>query len=182
MELSMASDRFAQIRVGSRPRRFRAAKGFTLIELVVVVAIAAILSGMAIPVMQTALRQFALRSAVASLTSAIQSTRYQAIFHGCQYQLVFKADTYSYTIASEVPAAAGTPCLAAFGAAGTAIPLAGSNITLNTNVTLVFHPSGVVQATTGAMNNIVLVLTQQNLTNSPETIQVSNYGRVSVTP
>jgi prepilin-type N-terminal cleavage/methylation domain-containing protein len=156
------------------------ARGFTLIELVIVVAIVFVMMAIAIPLAMSAMRQFALKSAVASLTGAIQSTRYQAVFQGCQYRLTITAATYNYKIANEVPAAAGQPCLAAFGADGNSIPLAGSNVALNNNLTLVFHPSGLVQATTGTLTNIVL--TQQNMPNSPETIQVSNYGRITVTP
>ncbi len=162
------------------PSGWRAAPGFTLLELVAVVAIVGVLTAITIPMMVNSLRQFALRSAVTAVTGAIESTRYQAVFQGCQYQLAFSAANYNYTVASETPAAAGAACLAAFGAAGNAIPLPGKGITLNTNVTLVFHPSGLVQATQGSLNNIVL--TQQYLPAAPETIQVSSYGRITVTP
>src|SRR4029077_16047383 len=79
-------------RATKAPGRRRAnSRGFSLIEMVIVVAISLILAGIAIPRAVEALRQYRLRSAVASLTGAIQSTRYQAIFHGCAYQLAFSS-------------------------------------------------------------------------------------------
>jgi prepilin-type N-terminal cleavage/methylation domain-containing protein len=162
-------------------RRRVSTGGFSLVELVIVIAIALIAMAMAIPGIQRSLQLYSLRSAVSSLTGAIQGTRYQAIYHGCQYQLAFNASTYSYTIANQNPTATGTPCSAAFGTPSAAIPLMGRNVTLNANVTLVFHPSGQVVATVGSMTQpSPITLTYSGLT--PEQITVSNYGRVSVTP
>jgi len=163
-----------------RNLRTRCARGFTILELLIVITIAALLASIAIPSLLTTLRVMALRSAVASLTGAIQSARYQAIFHGCSYQVAFSSATYSYTVASMAPAFGGQTCLAAFGAAGPAIPLAGRGVGLNAPVTIWVHPSGLVQATAGNLNTIVL--THASMPGSPETIQVSNYGKITVTP
>jgi prepilin-type N-terminal cleavage/methylation domain-containing protein len=156
------------------------ARGFTLLELVVVVAIGAILAATAIPIVQNTLRIYTLRSSVTSVTSIIQSTRYQAIYHGCLYQVNFVAATASYTVQSEAPAAGTTTCLAAMGVASPAVPLPGKGIVLGGDVSLQFHPSGLVVAIVGPVNPITLTLTYQNL--PTETITVSNYGRVNVTP
>jgi type IV fimbrial biogenesis protein FimT len=157
-----------------------ASRGFTLLEVVIVVAIIGIMLGFAVPTIQSSLKYYSLRSAVTSVTSAIQSNRYQAVFHGCRYQVAFRAATFDYTVATTSdPAGSGT-CLAAFGTASAAIPLSGKNITLSADSTLVFYPSGQVTATTGVTNPITLVLNSAPL--PAETITVSNYGRVNVTP
>jgi prepilin-type N-terminal cleavage/methylation domain-containing protein len=158
----------------------RGSRGFTLIELIIVIAIAGVLTAMAIPVVQNSLRVYKLRSSIAGLTGAIQSTRYQAIFHGCQYQLAFSAANFNYTVASESAGVSGAACLAAFGAPGTAIPLPGGGATLGTDVTLRFYPSGQVTAIVGPTNPTTLTLTYPGL--PTEQITVSNYGRVNVTP
>jgi prepilin-type N-terminal cleavage/methylation domain-containing protein len=161
-------------------RRRRAnSGGFSLIEMVIVVAISLILMGIAIPRAIEALRQFRLRSAVSSFTGAIQSNRYQAIFHGCSYQIAFSAAAYNYQVSSQAAAAGGQICNAAFVNVGNPIPLAGSGVTLNAPVTLLLSPSGTVTATVG--NAAAIQLTGASIA-TPELIQVSNYGKITVTP
>ncbi|HEX3121022.1 MAG TPA: prepilin-type N-terminal cleavage/methylation domain-containing protein [Candidatus Acidoferrum sp.] len=163
--------------------RARAARGFTLLELVVVVAIAMILAGLAVPVITNTLRVYKMRSGVTSVTSAISGTRYQAIFHGCKTQIIFTKSSYSYQVQSQQPAYGGQACLAAFANIGSAVPLNGQGIAIDQNVTLTFSPGGAVTSTP-AMNPIQMVLTYPGfLTTVPqETIKVSNYGNITVTP
>jgi prepilin-type N-terminal cleavage/methylation domain-containing protein len=171
-----------QIRKGATVRA-RAARGFTLIELCVVVAIASLLAAMAVPIIVNTMRVYKMRAAVTSLTSAISSGRYQAIFHGCKTQLVFTASSYSYQLQSEQPAIGGQACLAAFANVGGSMPLMGQGVALNQNVTLTFSPGGGVSSTP-ALSPIQLILTYPGFTASvpQETIQVSNYGNITVTP
>src|SRR5262249_27984836 len=138
----------------SRPRNVR---GFSLLELVIVVAIALIVSAMAVPGIRRSLQYYAMRSAVTSVTGAIQSARYNAIFHGCRYQLVFTAASKSYTVASMVPPAGGSACLAAYGAAGPAIPIMGNGAALTANTTMQFLPNGTIQ-TVPASNPMQLTI------------------------
>jgi prepilin-type N-terminal cleavage/methylation domain-containing protein len=166
-----------QHRTKSSLRR-QGARGFTLLELVLVLLVVGILTAIAVPMIQNTLRVYTLRSSVAAVTGAIQSTRYQAIYHGCDVQLVFSAAAYNYTVQSEAPAVGGTACLAAFPAAGAPIPLPGRGITLGGNVTLILHPSGQVQTVVGTVNP--MTMTYPGL--PVENITVSNYGRVNVTP
>jgi Tfp pilus assembly protein FimT len=154
-----------------------------MLELLVVIAIASILAAMAIPGFVNTLRIYRMRSAVSSVTGAISSTRYQAIFHGCKTQVVFTASSYSYQLQSEQPAYGGQACLTAFANVGSAVPLMGKGMALNQNVTLTFTPGGGV-GSTPAMNPIQMVLSYPGFTSTvpSETIQVSNYGNITVTP
>ena len=153
----------------------RRVRGFTVVELMVTVAIVIITVAMAIPLVQNATRTFRLRSAVASLTGAIQQARYQAISHGFQYQLILDSAASTYQLQSN---ACVNPAPACWANVGGAVPLSGSsvNATINANTTLLFSPSGLVQATTGAQT---FTLTYSG---SPEVFTVTNYGKITVTP
>ncbi len=163
--------------------RARAARGFTLLELVIVVAIGLILAGLAAPAVVNTLRVYKMRAAVTSVTGAISSGRYQAIFHGCKTQIVFTAASYSYQFQSEQPAVGGQACLAAFANVGGAVPLMGNGVAINQNVTMTFSPGGNVSSNP-AMNPMQMILTYPGFTGTvpQETIQVSNYGNITVTP
>lgn len=153
-------------------RNGKAARGFTLLELVFVVLIAILLTVIALPILNDVMVSFRLRSAVSSVTGAIQSTRFQAISSGYPYQVVLDK-TASTIQAQSDPNRTGT-----FSNLGNAIPLSGSSIpvVLGTSTTLQFRPSGLVAATTGSTT---LTLTYGGKT---ETITVSSYGNIKVTP
>jgi prepilin-type N-terminal cleavage/methylation domain-containing protein len=150
-------------------------RGFTLIELVVVVAIAMVLAAIAIPVTFRSLQYFRFRSSVSSVTGAIQSAKYQAVFHGCSYQVAFKSAAYTYQIlgqVAQVPPLTG--CVPGFVAVTNVLPLSGSGVTLAADSTLQFSPSGKVTNPVGPQT---LTLTSNAQT---ATITVSNYGNVNV--
>jgi prepilin-type N-terminal cleavage/methylation domain-containing protein len=154
-------------------------RGFTLLELLIVVGIGVVTTAIAVPMIQNSLHYYALRSAISAVTGAIQSNRYNAIFHGCQYQVAFTASTNSYTVATTSDPAGGGACLAALGTPSAAIPLPGTStgVALAGNATLVFYPSGKVTPTVGGGT-----LTLSLYPFPSETIAVSNYGSVNVTP
>lgn len=163
--------------------RARAARGFTMLELVIVIAIGMILAGMAIPVIGNSLRVYKMRAAVTSVTGAISSTRYNAIFHGCKTQIVFSKATYSYQVQSQAPALNGTACTAAYTNVNGAIPLMGQGVALNADITLTFSPGGGVNSTPVA-TPITMTLTYPGFTTTvlPEVITVSTYGNVTAAP
>jgi prepilin-type N-terminal cleavage/methylation domain-containing protein len=151
-------------------------QGFTLIELVVVVAIGMIMAAVATPIVQSSLRYFALRSAVSAVTGAIQSTRYQAIFRGCPYQIVFTAATRTYQLSSTTPLVGGTGCTAAYVPVGAAVPLFGPTVTLGADQTIQFHPGGSVTPAGGILMTVSSASVPANFAG----ISVSNYGNVNV--
>jgi prepilin-type N-terminal cleavage/methylation domain-containing protein len=144
--------------------------GFSLMELVVTVAIILIISGIAIPMIGSAMSGYQLKAATVSVTGAIQATRYRAISSGYEFRVVFSSANMTYQVQSD-PNRTGT-----YGAVGSAVPITSSKVTLNADTTLQFRPSGAVSATTGAMT-MVLALGTKN-----ETITVLPYGNTTVTP
>lgn len=174
--------RSTQIRKGATVRA-RATRGFTLLELMIVVAIGMILAGLATPAILNTLRVYKMRTAVTSITGLISNARYQAIFHGCKTQIVFTAGTYTYQMSSEQPAFGGQACLAAYAPITAVTPIAGSGIAIDQTVTFTFSPGGGV-TTTPVMSPIVMNLTYPGFTSTvtAEKIQVSNYGNITVTP
>jgi Tfp pilus assembly protein FimT len=142
---------------------------------VIVVAVGLVLAAIAVPVVQGSLQYFALRSAASSATGAIQATRYQAIFNGCPYQVVFSKANARYQVQGKIADANGN-CAAGFTDVGIETPLSGSPVTLNQDTTLMFRPSGLTQATVGTMT---MTLSYYGQT---KTITVTGYGNTKVTP
>jgi prepilin-type N-terminal cleavage/methylation domain-containing protein len=164
----------------AQEQRHRPERGFSLIELVFVVLIVLVMTAMAVPLVNNSVSYFRMRGAVAAATGAIQSTRYQAIFQGCPYQIVFTAATNSYQVLNSCPST-GT-FVAVCSPSTLAVcpkPLAGagSPLTLGADMTMTFSPGGKITSATSPM---VMVLTYGG--KPPETITVSSYGSINVTP
>src|SRR4029077_8154386 len=123
----------------------RESRGYSMIEIALVLAIGLILAAMAVPQMGSTLNMYRLQGAVASSTWAVQSVRYQALMAGYPYQVVFSSSAGTYQI-QNLPAGA-----ASFANVGTPVPLSGSAVTLNQDTTLKFSPNGSVTATTGSL-------------------------------
>ena len=154
--------------------RTAAARGFTTVELLITVAIATIMAAAAVPTLINTTRNYTLGSAVANFTGAIQATRYQAIFHGCSYQVAFNKAARTYQVSGQI--AANGVCAGAFTNIGGAIPISTSTVTLDNNVTLQFRPGGSLIATVGAPTMVLSYGGQS------KTITVSTYGNIKVTP
>jgi Tfp pilus assembly protein FimT len=155
---------------GPKVRPLADVRGFSTVELFLVMIVGTILTAIAIPQVNSVMNQYRLQSAVASSTWAIQSTRYQALTAGYPYQVVFTQSTGAYQVQNLPPGAT------TYANVGTSVPLSGSPVTLNQDTTLLFKPNGSVTATTGTLN---FTLSYQGATKS---ITVSNYGNISVTP
>jgi len=168
----MMNNTLGQPRNGPGVRCGQAAQGFTLLELLFTALVGIIITVIALPLVNNVMATYRLRSAVSSVTGAIQTTRYQAISSGYAYQLVLDKIASTFQVQSD-PNRTST-----FANVGSAIPLSSSSIpiTLDTSTTLQFRPSGVVAATAGS--------TTFNLTygSKTETITISSYGNIKVTP
>lgn len=152
-------------------------RGFSMLELVTVMAIALVISAMTIPALQSSVQYFRFRGAVSSVTGAIQSTRYQAIFQGCPYQIAFSATNFNYQLSNAPLSSTTNTCATTFSTVGSAIPLTGKNVALSSDITLQFNPGGKVSNPLSAGSQTV-TLTSGNRT---ATIVVSNYGNINVT-
>lgn len=158
-------------RPGYRNSASLAPAGFTLIEIVIVLAVLTALTAISLPLFQNASTSYRMSSAVLAVTGAIQSTRYQAIMHGYPYTLALDPTSQTYQVQNEPP---GT---SSFTNVGTAIPWSSDKgITLSPATTLQFSPGGIVTVNSGSM-----VFTLSNGTTT-ETITVSEVGNVTVSP
>ncbi len=164
----------------AQEQRRRSERGFSLIELLFVIMIVLIMTAMAIPLVNNTVSYFRMRGAVAATTGAIQSTRYQAIFQGCPYQIVFTAATKTYQVQNSCPSTgAFVNVCSPSTLAVCPKPLAGagSPLTLGADMTMTFSPGGKITSATSPM---VMVITYGG--KPPETITVSSYGSINVTP
>ena len=152
----------------ARNAAHKRSRGFTLLELLIVMLVILVLSGIALPQIQAALSTYKLNSAVSATTWAIQTTRYQAIMHGYPYEVAFNAANNTYQVSSEPGGAA------AFANVGNAVPFGNQLITFNTNTTYQFSPNGSVSTVLGLMTYSI---SNQNATHN---VTVSNYGSITV--
>ena len=148
---------------------FALARGFTLIEILVVVAIALVVMGMALPIVQSSTSNYQLRSAVSTVAGAIQSTRYRAISQGYPFQVVLSHSAGTYQLTSSPSNNGVFTTVTGY----SAVPFGNPSTTLGADATLQFSGGGSVKAVAGTMT---LVLTRSGRTG---TITVSNYGNIT---
>jgi prepilin-type N-terminal cleavage/methylation domain-containing protein len=154
----------------ARKTRLRAQAGFTMMELLMVVAVMLVLMAFAIPQIQGTLNWYRLNSAVAAVNWSVQSTRYQALMEGYPFQVTYNAANNTYQLASD-PSSSGT-----FTNVGGAVPLSGDAIVVSQTNAIQFKPYGFV--TPAAGSNLCFHVTYKGLT---KYISVSNYGNVAIT-
>jgi Tfp pilus assembly protein FimT len=157
--------------------RRRPSQGFTLVELAMVMLIAMITAGFALPIVQTTVNKYQLKGATASATWAIQSTRFQALMEGYAYQVTFSGGTGginpTYQIASK------TVGSTTYSNVGSSVTLSGKPVVLGATAVLQFQPNGTVATSPVSTAPYTFTITYSGTT---ETITVSNYGNVDVTP
>lgn len=145
----------------------RRVRGYTMLEVVMVIMIGSILTAIAAPQVKSSVNYYRLNSAVAMAKWSIQSTRFQALMKGYRYQVAFTASTQTYQIQN-------LPSGTTYANVGTSVPLSSWPMTVNQDTTINFQPNGMVTATVGSNS---FTITYQG---STKTITVSNYGNVTV--
>lgn len=169
-----------QDRVTRSEDRNHASRGFSLLELCVVLAIVIVTTAISLPMVNGALKAYTVNSAVSSVTGAIQTTRYRALQNGYPFEITFTQSTSNYQVLSD----AGN--VGTFANVGNALPFSNTTNILGATTTLVFHPGGSVQcpacagAQLDASGDFLMTVTYSNM--PTETITVSPYGRITVTP
>lgn len=156
------------------------ATGYTLIELLLVVAIAMIMGAMAIPSARSAIAGYQLTAAVDSATGAIQATKYQAIMHGYLYQVDLNSLTNSYQVSSEPPPATS------FSTVAGAVPISSAKVVMGVgtassgstgHLILQFKANGAITVASGQAAPASFTIAYNGTT---RTITVSNYGSITV--
>ena len=153
---------------------------FSMIEIMIVIAISILLAGIAIPIMTNAMNSYRQNAAVAAASGAISATRFQAIMRGYPYEIIFTSSTMSYQVYNEP---SGATCPPTFSALGTAIPLpAAGNITITqSSATYTFNANGTVygavSTTSPCPNSAIPTLQIKNAVRS-NTITVTGVGNV----
>ena len=157
-----------------------AAAGFSILELLFVVAVVLVMSGIAIPAGRSAMKSYQLDAASDSASGAIQGARYQSIMHGYLYQLDFDSTTNQFQLLNEVPPATS------FSSVASAVPISGSLVTMGVgtansgsigHLILQFKPNGSVSVVSGQTMPASLTIAYNGTTKH---LTVSNYGSVSV--
>ena len=161
-------------------RRSDNSRGFTLLEVVMAMAVAIILTAISMPIVKTTLANYRMTSAVNSVTGVINSSRYRAIYNGYPYNITFTKANGTTIPAAQYQLANKIPPATSFTNVGTTIPVVSNDVTLNSNVTLEFSPGGKVTATTGSLSNIKLTYKEGTSDAQSRTITVTTYGNISV--
>ena len=82
------------LKFGQRVISARLQAGFSMLELLLVVAIGSVMVALALPNIQTTMSNIHLGSSASSLSQAIQSSRFLAVSTGCPIQLTISAQNY----------------------------------------------------------------------------------------
>jgi prepilin-type N-terminal cleavage/methylation domain-containing protein len=126
----MASPQFTVRRVPLTGGRRIARGGFTLIEIMIVVAIMAIVMTMSVPLVYKVWHKAPMRKAVSDLVEVCSNARARAILRGTMTEVVFRSDDSSFGIsgggaapstgvAQTVAPMSGTPSASGSGLSGT---------------------------------------------------------------
>ncbi len=137
-------------------------RGFSIVELLIVVLVSGILAAMAIPRFQSAMQGMQLNSTVSAISGAVSQTRYAAIANAQVYILVITAPANTYVISNVTE-----------GTANTAVPLPSTAILINNGTaatyTYTLCPNGTVYGAGGTCPTSPLT--------APPALSATNNGR-----
>ena len=151
-------------------------RGFSLVEMVVALAIILIMMAVALPFLFGNRRSYHLTQASTAASGAIQATRYQAIMTGCSYNITFTVGLTTYQVQNQPLSGTPPACSGTWSNLGAATPWSTTaDVTMSPTTTLQFDPNGTVSVTSGSSS---LVFSNGFTTN---TVIVSGVGNVKVT-
>lgn len=159
---------------GSPPSRRGGPGGFTFVELVVVLGIAAVLLGIAAPRLSSLSGRVAVRDARSRVTAAVSSARAAAVRHGRTSTLVFDAAGDRLLVRVDTAVMGGGPPIALF--EQDLWEELGVNL-MASHPALCFDPRGLAVASAGCADQAVVVRLARGATT--DSLTVSAVGRVS---
>jgi prepilin-type N-terminal cleavage/methylation domain-containing protein len=136
-------------------------RGFTIVELLIVVLVGSLLTAISVPLYKSAMISMQLNSTVSAISGAISQTRYAAIMNGHVYTLVLTTPGNTYVVSDVTE-----------GTSNAAVPLPTTAILINggTSATYTYTlcPNGTAYGTGGTCigNNTV-----------PPALSATNNGR-----
>jgi prepilin-type N-terminal cleavage/methylation domain-containing protein len=166
-------------------------RGFKLVELMLVVAVAGVIMAMSLPAINRTITSMHLSSSATSIAGVIQSTRYQAIATGCPYEVAITASSGSYQISTEQVVSTSTApvcsstysyvCASKISSTACPVVFANSDVIINANQTLVLNPGGTISTTTTITtpSTFTIVFSIANGSQT-KTVTVSGVGNVSI--
>jgi prepilin-type N-terminal cleavage/methylation domain-containing protein len=165
-----------------RARRVASCRGFSLIEIMMVMAISLIVLKMSLPMINSTIISFRLGSAASSLAGAIQSYRYKAISVGCPISIAVSSQTFQIAAESLTTTAPPTCSTTFTNDVAGATQYSTSDISLNAPVTLFLNPNGTLTTSAASIvpANFSLILSPSNGA-STKTVTVSGVGNVKIT-
>ncbi len=145
-------------------------RGFTLPEVLIVLLMLALLSGLAAPTFTQTIKNYRIKAVSRQLVSDLQSAKMKAISANTNYQVVFDVANVRYMVQKSDGSDSG--------------PwrnLGNDGVTLTNNFTgnVVFTPIGeAVYTATNPLDNATVTVSTSAAT--PKTVSVASSGRISV--
>jgi len=137
-------------------------RGFSIVELLIVMVVVGILAAMAIPRFQSAMTGMQLNSTVDAIAGVVSQTRYASIMNSQIYTLAITAPANTYVVTN-----------VSTGVANTAVPLPSTAILINNGTaatyTFTMCPNGTVSGAGGVCPPVINTV--------PPALSATNGGR-----